>query len=351
MSVKLTSKHPLLRIFENTWLQHIVFWGVYLAPTSYYLLTVCEIENGSIPLIVIVFLTLATAYFNLNYLVPKFLLEEKYVTYLVSLVTLLIVFCAIYTLWYIFFLEYFFKVTDHESYQKAYLNNIFELAIMLMITTAFKLSKDWFRQQQINRDLSTEKLKAEVQFLRTQINPHFLFNTLNNLYGLALKKSDKTPEAIIKLSEMMEYMLYESDENLVPLDKETKYIQTYVEIEKLRYLPNRDIQLDISPKIANYSIAPFILLPFVENAFKHGENLAEENTFIHISITIKNDYLDFIIKNSKPSSSLDTANNGCSGVGIQNVKKRLRLLYKDKHHLTINDTEKHFVVNLEICLI
>lgn len=339
----------ILKLARSRVAQHSLFWLAYLWPTCYYLLTVCTFSEGIVPLLVCILLTLSAAYVNLNYLVPHFLVTERYPDYFIRLIILFLLYCSIYTAWYIYFLEHFFKVSDHETYGKVFMSNLMSLAFMLQLTTAFKLSKDWFRQQQINKELEHQKLHAEVQFLRAQINPHFLFNTLNNLYALTLKKSGKAPETVLKLSGIMEYMLYESNEPEVVLEKEIEYLQHYIEIEKLRHSENKDITFCVEGNTKANKIAPLLLLPFVENAFKHGLNKTVHQSYIHISLIVEKGCLIFTVENNRPAH--EQAQDGPSGgLGIANTRKRLALLYPDRHELYIIETEGTYKAVLKIRL-
>ncbi len=210
---------------------------------------------------------------------------------------------------------------------------------------AIKLLKYWYANQQAQQVLTQEKLQAELKFLKTQIHPHFLFNTLNNLYALTLKKSDKAPEMVLKLSELINYMLYECKSDQVPLSKEIKFIRNYVDIEKMRYGDKLDVDLKITGNIGERKIAPLILLPFVENSFKHGasENLSQ--SWVKISVDSHTDHLIIKVENSK---SGENGQNGDAGIGIQNVRRRLDLLYNGKHELKIINGEETFLVVLSI---
>jgi len=195
--------------------------------------------------------------------------------------------------------------------------------------------------------LETEKLASELAFLKSQINPHFLFNTLNNVYSLAFKKSDDTPDAIIKLSKLMRYMLYESNENQVFLSKEIEYLHNYIDLQKLR-LPNTiKIIFNVEGDIEGRLIEPMLLIPFVENAFKHGISYVD-NSKISISIKLSAYELLFVIEN-KINNAKITEESG-SGIGLSNVKRRLTLLYPNKHTITINDNNDEFKVTLKINL-
>lgn len=193
-----------------------------------------------------------------------------------------------------------------------------------------------------------EKYKAELSFLKAQINPHFLFNTLNGLYVLAIKKSENTAPAIMKLSSIMRYVINEGHQNYVDIDRELKYISDYIDLQKMRLASNIQINFNSSGENKNYKIAPLILIPFIENAFKHGIS-TEENCVINIQIKIAENNLELLVQNNKYKHVLKEEEK--TGIGVNNTKKRLDVLYPSKYILDIVDTEKMYSVNLKLKLI
>jgi two-component system, LytTR family, sensor kinase len=203
---------------------------------------------------------------------------------------------------------------------------------------------DWYEQKKLLQEIQVEKLQAEVNYLRSQVNPHFLFNALNNLYALTLKKSDEAPEVVLKLAELMEYMLYESEDASVPLEKEINYLNNYLELEKIRQGNNADIRLTVKGNTGKCWIPPFLILPLVENAFKHGVNRAVHNAYLFISVDIADD-LEIRIENNK-SNSQGPEHNG--GIGLLNLRRRLELLYPGKYVLETADGPDKYQVYLKI---
>lgn len=190
-----------------------------------------------------------------------------------------------------------------------------------------------------------EKISAELSYLKAQINPHFLFNTLNSIYSLAIQKSDETANAVVKLSGMMRYVLTESQSEFVSLQKELDYIKNYIELQKTRFDSTVKLHFTITGQTAGKSIAPLILIPFIENAFKYGVN-SEENSDITIDINVNEAAINLYVKNNKVSIRPDPENK--SGLGITNTKSRLELLYPGKYYLNIEDSATAFVVSLSI---
>ena len=209
---------------------------------------------------------------------------------------------------------------------------------------------DWLVQQRDKKDLESQNLQSELKFLKSQINPHFLFNTLNSLYALTLKKSDLAPEIVLKLSEMMRYMLYECNEKEVPLSKEINYMKNYLELEKLRHGNKMLIDLKINGELKDQKIAPLILIPFIENSFKHGINNQVSQGFVNLELNVLNSDLHMQLVNSKSPSLPKMNGRRSGGIGLVNVKRRMAILYPDKHHLDINESPNTYKIELNINL-
>lgn len=232
-------------------------------------------------------------------------------------------------------------------------NNRFILNILLairflFISYLFVFLKGWFDQQQKINQYKVDKLATELNYLRAQINPHFLFNTLNNLYGLALRKSDKAPEVILKLSDIMDYMIYESTDAKVPLEKDVRNLVNYLDIERIRQGNNAKIDFTITGQTGNKRIIPLLLLPILENAFKHGVNKMPKDAFLDASLAILNDHIEFKVINSKQRNN--DVESDDHGIGLSNLRKRLELFYENKHDIKIVNDPKTFSVELKIIL-
>ncbi len=228
-----------------------------------------------------------------------------------------------------------------------FFNNISPYFFIKILFDIIRFYSKWFKSEKKAAKLEFEKLNLEKDFLKSQLNPHFLFNTLNNLYGLALRLDKKTPQVITQLSEMMRYTLYESNENLVPISKEVEYLKNYILLEKMRYRNNRDIVLTIDDtQIGGQMIAPLLTFTFVENGFKYGLKSKNEG-FLKINISVLNHIFYFSIQNDKEEKY---EKKGFGGIGHRNVRKRLQLLYPGKHDLKIEDRGKTFYVAMMINL-
>jgi len=214
------------------------------------------------------------------------------------------------------------------------------------VAAAIKLMKCFYEKQEAALLLEKEKVNAELQMLKAQLHPHFLFNTLNNIYSFTQDVSEKASGMIMGLSQLLRYILYDCNKPLVPLDKELKMISDYMALETTRYDQGLEVAVQL-PKPGNFLIAPLMLLPFIENAFKHGASQMTESPWISLSVEIKRQELWMKLINGKPSA----ASTAIPGIGIANVRKRLELLYPDQHELTINDEEEMYIVNLKLTLV
>lgn len=225
------------------------------------------------------------------------------------------------------------------------INAVFSTGFFLVSSCIIRFMVDWFYNEKIQRDLESERKDMELQFLKSQLNPHFLFNSLNNIYSLAYQKSEKTADAILKLSEIMRYMIYESNDSWVSLDKEVEYVQSYIELQKLRFKDGAAVAITINGEIDGQQIVPLILISFVENAFKHG--VANDHSDpIKINIIANQKILHFSVSNRKSNNQRDAI----GGVGLSNVERRLELLYPDRYRLNIVNSATHYTTELMLDL-
>ncbi len=293
-------------------------------------------------------------YLNIFILMPKLVFKKKYFSFIIAILgsLLLMVFIK-------FNLTYYLVSENIWPEGPAVINDFtFSYAIDMMIgelyvitfVTAIKITMDWLEEQKRTAELEKMQSETELKFLRTQISPHFFFNTLNNIYSLAIEKSEKTPKIILKLSELMRYLLYETRTKRQRLDQEIICIQNYLELESIRYGKLLEIDMKISGDIMNKEIAPILLLSFVENAFKHGANKNVGNIKIDLDFKIIDNFLYFTISNPVPKlGKHKQIIDHPGGIGLNNVRKRLALGYnKDEYELNIENNNKVFIVNLKI---
>ena len=293
-----------------------------------------------------VFFYSIVVYFNLFYLIPNYLTKKKFLTYCVLLILSAILITPLKVI------IFYFKFINHPSDQDYLLTNMnYQFLITFFIagsSTIFKIITDWARQLREKQELQTQTMQSELRFLKSQINPHFLFNTLNNLYALTLKKSDKAPEIVIKLSEMMRYMLYECNEKRVLLSKEVNYLKNYLDLERLRQGKNVEINFEISGQVRDQKIAPLMFIPFLENSFKHGLNNHISTGYVNIHLHVEEQAVKFFIENSKPDTLPVQDHRRSGGIGLVNVHRRLNLLYPDNYQLEIGDNPNSYAVTLQI---
>jgi len=289
------------------------------------------------------------------WLMPKFLAKEKYLKFIFWLLVLFIGISG---------LEYFqeeFIIRFYELTPDVFdgLNEIHTLGetligtnlVVVLLAFVYRFSRDWLRTEIKNRKLIKEKHLTELNFLRSQVNPHFLFNTLNNLYGMALTQNVPIiAEKIKKLSGIMRYMLYESNTDKVLLENEIDYIKDFIDIQKLRFSDDDpiDITLNVKGEIGNRKIPPMLLIPFIENAFKHGVDIKKQS-FIKVEIELQKATLILNVINSNHKRNQMNRNDE-NGIGLENVKMRLNLLFPDAHKLSIKDENENFKVHLKFPL-
>jgi sensor histidine kinase YesM len=282
-------------------------------------------------------------YLNAYLLVPSFLLIKKLWQFAVlQILSLAAVYC--------FHLGYFKLFITHMPFKPAgfFAYNIFPYLFILASSTAYAMLLERQRSAKLAQQRETENLKTELLFLRSQVSPHFMFNVLNNMVALARKKSDLLEPSLIKLSSLMRYMLYETDEQQVPLEKEIEYIQSYIDLQQQRFGKNVKVNTSFENINGSHEIEPMLLIPFVENAFKHGTGIIEDAQ-INIELKEYKGMLQFLVSN-KYNNTTNGTKDKSSGIGLNNVERRLNLLYGKNHALHINKKDGWFTVSLQLNL-
>lgn len=285
-------------------------------------------------------------YLNTTLLIPKLLGRKKVHLYILSIIatTAAIVYLRI-------FIEQQFnpEMFDRPWFKdKVITDSIFSSLIVLTIGGGLKITKEWFRNEQMKKEVESEKLQAELALMKSQINPHFLFNTLNNIRSLVRKNSLKSDAAIVKLSQLMRYMLDDAASEHVPLEKEIEYLQNYIDLQRLRLPEKVDIQFEIIRNSPGYNIPPMLFIPFVENAFKHGVSYIDDSRVV-IKLEVNSNTLFFSVYNNlniRKEEQKMTRKGG--GFGLKNIKKRLEILYPEHHELTIVSENGLYKVDLLI---
>ncbi|GAB5399399.1 MAG: histidine kinase [Aureisphaera sp.] len=301
---------------------------------------------------------IAAAYFLNYYQVPKLLFKKKYISFALSLIASIYVLSVIARCGIVYVAEPFFRddFTQESIWEilwdVPYLFAVYFPAIYIyaFIMLIIKTIKKRFEVRHEMEVLQKEKAKSELKFLKAQIQPHFLFNTLNNLYALTLAKSDLAPEVVLKLSELLDFILYQSDQPTIAIEKEIELIQGFLDLESLRYGDGLDLVFEHSVDESNTQIAPLLLLPLVENAFKHGSSGSSGNAKIHIHLLTQDRTLSFSVFNSKPDHKEADYDRDKLRIGTANLKRQLELNYPKRHQLEAKDAKDSYWVKLSIDL-
>lgn len=329
-------------------LYHVGFWLLYIASWSLLLPSGISFWRDFLNATIILSFHIIISYFNNYFLIEWFLFRRKYLSYLASVslsVTLMCFPLAIATYKYI--------PLTQESIQNIwtigfFISNFLMIMFTVLMTTSIKLFRNWYIKEQSNKELQKLNIESELKFLKSQINPHFLFNNLNNLYALTLKSSELAPDAVLKLSNILRFGLYESQKQKVPIEDDIQFVRDYIELEKLRLGDRTDIRLEVHGSTFGITIEPLLFINFIENAFKHGANPSLAKSFIHIDYIIDSEHnlLTFSISNTKPAvlNELDKAKVG--GIGLKNVQTRLNILYPSRHEIKIVDEKDKYTVTL-----
>ncbi|MEC7755560.1 MAG: histidine kinase [Bacteroidota bacterium] len=333
---------------------HLVFWAVYIL---FFGIVYGSFEEKYTLQILIqstdALVQLPAVYLTLYVLMPVYLFRQRYARFFGWLIVLILTFSMLAWIGYLLVQQPLFWPED------TYRSPIINIGKILKFTTkiypvvflavVIKWFKYWYLEQKKNQQLVEDKLEAELKFLKAQIHPHFLFNTLNNLYALTLKRSKDAPEVVLKLSELLDYMLYECNADKIPLSKEVRLLQGYIELEKIRYGERLNVSFNMTKENGEKMIAPLVILPFVENAFKHGASEELEDSWISIDIASKDKSLTLKVENSK-SNHTDSEDHFSykEGIGLKNVKRRLEILYPEQHELNIHESSDSFLVVLKL---
>jgi sensor histidine kinase YesM len=348
VTVQLIGK--LKRIARNEWLHHILFWAF-----AYIILLSMFSTSSSInridhiyTAIFLITLILATE-INLLVLIPRFLYKKKFKLYLLSLIILLPAFSVFNQFLFNKLIEYILPGYYFISYYSLF--DILKFFIVFTgITTLLQLSTEWFYLIEARQNLiqaQKDKVDAELKALKNQLNPHFLFNSLNVIYSLSLNNSPETSRVLLQLSDILRYILYDTNVDYLPLKDEIRLIENYLDIQ--RYRINRQTEIKFETELSDESarIAPMLLLPLVENCFKHGVRKELRNAFLVIALKSNDNAITFTIENSKPHS-VSEENPDQGGIGLDNIQSRLKLIYPDRHKFEVFEGEKVFRVKIEL---
>jgi two-component system LytT family sensor kinase len=328
-------------------LYHIAFWTVYVVFVA------IAVQPGRRPAewllysALILFFHGLAAYFNTYFLVNRFLYTRQIPFYVLTLgLTIVAVSFPISIIFHRL-------VNNRDIKNMVWSWNFFLIIILTVLFTVvlimvLKLLKNWYQEEQAKKQLMQLNLETELKFLKSQINPHFLFNSLNNLYALTLKKADSAPEVVLRLSNILRYVLYETVEGKVPLEKEVQYLRDYIELEHIRLGNRVDIRFNTSGDLESQMIEPMLFLTFVENSFKHGAAAAIDRGWVDIGLDVTDTDIKFSIANSKAGQKANLLNGNHGGIGLENLSKRLEILYPGRHELLLSDLSDQYIVNLTL---
>ena len=360
LSTMIKRKHLIDWIIQNRVVSHLIFWFLLFISLP----ILAALNDGSVKKTVISgfsFLPaqLIASYLLIYYQVPKLLFKRKYlkfgVSFLVSVYALLILskvlsmhLTKIFTPQYYEYTSLLDIVTAPFHLAVVYFPSVYVFVFLMLMTKAFK---DRFEERHQFEVLQKEKANTELKFLKAQTNPHFLFNTLNNLYSLTLEKSEKAPEVVLKLSDILDYMLYQCKDPEVPVLNEISLIQDYIDLESLRYGDKLSLDFTYHLHDPNVMIAPLILISFVENAFKHGASTTLKDSIIKIELTTNKDQLCFTVFNTLSYNEQNmVTDESRQGIGFLNSERQLELNYKNNYDLKSTKTDHDFQVELKINL-
>lgn len=331
-------------------LPHILFWFISISIFIVILFYTRGFQIGDIDLntaisfIITILLLALSVYINLLWLIPVFFKRRRYIVFYLLEAANILLFIILN-----FIISTFFEAEEHPHFLTEFIAEFILVSVFLLVSSLLQFTRDSIALQDAElkiNEIQKQKIEAELKALKAQVNPHFFFNTLNSLYSLSLDKSDKAPELILTLSELMRYVIYETGENFVSFSRQLEFIQNYIYLEKIRLGDICKVTLNIMGNYTDQKTAPLIFIPFIENAFKHVTKQIEKAPYIFIEFDVRDSkQIRFKVQNNKED---DNPTQGGEGIGLINVKKRLELLYPGKYNLTIKDAGDLYLVNLII---
>jgi len=335
-------------LINQRWPWHVLFWtGYALFRFWMYYITVTYYPSIFLEYMLMAEVMLVALTYATLWMYRKLFAKEKYLLYFLAGTAAWLGYLYLRTVFQFAYLKNE-RGFSGNNFSDIFINNITVVIVYFLFVTAAKYFKDGFISQQKSNEMKRQHLTAEVNNLKSQIAPHFLFNTLNNLYGLAVARSEKLPDLMLRLSDLLRHSLYETDKPLVPLQQELEVLKSYIELESVRMEDNMELDFkDHVPAYSNHQVAPLLLIVFVENAFKHARLVPQGAIRISIETAIENNWFTLQVKNNyntnKPAST--------KGIGLMNVRRRLELLYPNwKHQLQVEQADGYFIVNLGLQL-
>ena len=352
---KRTPLKPLIFSVENFWrykLDHVLFWAITIGfhiYTRIYLIDQADAGQFLLEIILRNGLLAIIIYANVDFLMPVFAQQKKIIAYLLGLFISLVFYVFVKNI-HDAYLNRIISAPGNSFWSHSFYN--FSIALFYMaFSLALQLSKEWFFQLEKLRLMEIEKLNTELEYLKLQINPHFLFNSLNTIYFQIDKTNGLARDTLLKFADLLRYPLYECSGKEVQLKKELQYLKNYVDLQRLRKDDNYLVTFDCSIQDDHQTLAPLLLVPFVENAFKHISHFPDRPNEIKITIHGEGNILKMNVFNTKDNSSyVEVKVTSDGGIGLKNVKRRLELIYGQEYHLNIREMEYEFEANLTIPL-
>ncbi len=326
---------------------HLIFWFCAWFFFFFYYQRYSEVNSYTLLASLInLIVAIATVYTFNYFLIPKILLKNKWKKFIAIAIVAIVLFFYIELLLTLFLVVKL--LYDGHSLFPEMLDVVmlfFNMFFIVFIAIAIKFYKRWSETEYRKQRIQKEKVEVELQMLRSQVNPHFLFNTLNSIYVLAMKNSDQTANTVMKLSDLLDYILYKIDTPRIPVSTEIQIIENYIELERIRFTNRVDLSLSTDLESKDIQIPPMLIIPFIENAFKHGVAKSLEKSWIEVSIRECGQLMNIEVSNSKGQKP---AKSQTGGIGLENVKKRLDILFHDKYKLDITEKINSYEVSLSI---
>ena len=327
-------------------LHHVLFWVLLFALWYYLRYQDYQSKQIAIEITLLKITDLALMIYVTNYLlIPRLLYKKRYAGSVAAFILMIFAssMAKVYLMAQIMHQPELFSLSGNLK-TRLYENVISDF-FLVTAGASFKLIFDYLKMQQRLVEIAKEKAETELSFLKSQINPHFLFNSLNSVYFLIDKNNTEARQTLHKFSDMLRYQLYEVKGTRIPIEKELSYLKDYVDLQKLRKDENYSVEFNCSPEVKGFSIEPLLLIPFVENAFKHISHKPGKANFVKLDISRSNGQFNFTVENSKEAERTTEVHGG---IGLNNVKRRLELLYPEKHELSISNKDSSYKVDLKL---
>ncbi|MEM8897161.1 MAG: histidine kinase [Bacteroidota bacterium] len=323
------------------WISYTLFWYLVFLSLGAYEMSWMDIPSNLMYLSVHAGVT----YLNFYVLMPRYLHKKKYLVYALLLIGSMFLFASFITLYFLLI----YRPSDVLGYIAATADSsLGSVSTTLLVTMVIKIVREWRKSQKRNQNLKQENIETELKLLKAQLNPHFMFNAINNIYFLIRKNPDLAEKSLASFSDMLRYQLYECNDQVVLLSKEIEHTSNFIKLAKLRKGEKLELRFEIQEDLDHVLIAPFLLFPLVENAFKHVSSRAGEKEWINIQVSKEQGSLHVSVSNSQVRAPKSKEVLSYGGIGLTNLKRRLSLSYPDTHHLEISDGEESFEVSMKV---